>query len=254
MENADQANRKAFRIPISTGIFEHTKRLGKAVYLFMYYIDRTTGEVYHNDGSTTGTVLGGSVCNDADAASTLGVSIDAIGRWRRKLVECQYIRQVRASNGYRIEVLKSKRSWKQYFKNVVNHGRDVIKPQIRYRTTADQIPHNRRSDTAQPQITSPQSLDSARVAGPTLQGLYSDTTDTSPSQAFAHTKPEAESQSERWRADRKRGDAETFAHAQRQLQEQAKWMREGRCAYCGGERLPDSLVCGDCALRQSGAA
>ena len=54
--------------------------------------------------------------------------------------------------------------------------------------------------------------------------------------------------------NRKKNDAENFAHAQRELQQQGKWMLEGKCGYCGGEKLPGLPVCSKCVSRYSGAA
>jgi hypothetical protein len=104
--------RETFRIPISTGIFDHCPEIGEAVWLFMFYIDRTTKEVAR-DGESIGFVYGGRPCDDADAASTLCRSISTIRRWRRRLTIGGYIRIKRTPVGYVITVCNSKKKWER---------------------------------------------------------------------------------------------------------------------------------------------
>ncbi|MGH9866067.1 MAG: hypothetical protein ACRD4H_11695, partial [Candidatus Acidiferrales bacterium] len=64
LENS--ATRKTFRIPVSTGIFEHYPRIGEAIWLLLFYVDRTTEEISASDGRLIGRVLGGCPMRDAE--------------------------------------------------------------------------------------------------------------------------------------------------------------------------------------------
>jgi transposase len=108
----EKTNTQTFMIPISTGIYDHIKSLGSAVYLMIYYVDKTTREVTANDGSKAGRVLGGAPLHDADVARALGVSVFTARRWRSRLARAGYIRQKRTGWGYTIELLKSKKWWR----------------------------------------------------------------------------------------------------------------------------------------------
>jgi len=106
----NKAAPRTFRIPVSTGIFEHTKKIKSALWLFLYYVDRTTKEITDAEsGLLVGQVLGLHPCLDSDAASALGVHFKTIREWRTLLAEGGYIRQTRCSNGYKIEVMKAKK-------------------------------------------------------------------------------------------------------------------------------------------------
>jgi len=54
---------KTYRIPVSTGIFEHCSKIKDALWLFLWYIDKTT------TSGTEGKVLGGSPITDEEPAS-----------------------------------------------------------------------------------------------------------------------------------------------------------------------------------------
>jgi hypothetical protein len=114
---------QTFRIPISNGIFEHCPTIGDAIWYFMWLIDKTTKETVDGDGTGNfiGTVRGGMPCRDADAASTCGVSIKTVMRWRHKLAKAGFIETKRTPTGYSIKVYKSKK-WvsKRVDKNVLS--------------------------------------------------------------------------------------------------------------------------------------
>jgi hypothetical protein len=115
------SDKKAFRIPVWNGLLEHCTEMGEAIWLFLWYIDKTTKEKTNGSGDTLGAVLGGMPCRDSDAASALGVSTRQIGRWRTHLAEKNYIETTRTPVGYSIRVKKSKK-WvgKGSDKNVVS--------------------------------------------------------------------------------------------------------------------------------------
>jgi hypothetical protein len=114
-------NQKTFRIPVSSGLLEHCAEMGEAIWLFLWYIDKTTKEKTNGSGDTLGAVLGGMPCRDSDAADALGISRRQIGRWRSHLTAKNYIETTRTPVGYSIKVKKSKK-WivKGSDKNVVS--------------------------------------------------------------------------------------------------------------------------------------
>jgi hypothetical protein len=98
------ANEKSYRISVSTGIFEHCPDMLASVWLFLWYIDRTTKE-----SNGEGTVLGGMPIIDSKPTSTLRMPVKTIRRWRLHLKKKGYIRTVRTPYGYVITLLKSKK-------------------------------------------------------------------------------------------------------------------------------------------------
>lgn len=116
---------KNFRIPVSNGIFRHYRRLRDGLWLFLWYIDRTTKEVDEEDGSRVGLVLGGRPVRDCDIARDFDCSPRTARSWRQRLVEGNYIRQTRTPIGYRVEVLRSKK-WRP--KAIEDSGSDGEKP------------------------------------------------------------------------------------------------------------------------------
>jgi len=103
---------RTFCVPVSTGIFRHWRRIGEAIWLFLFYIDRTTREFTGADGIRVGAVYGGKPCLDSHVASAFGCSKWTIRNWRSRLAKFAYIRQRRTPAGYTIEVMKSKK-WRE---------------------------------------------------------------------------------------------------------------------------------------------
>lgn len=107
------AEQKAFHFPVSNEIFAEYRRLGDALWLYLFYIDRTTEE-YADNGTTIGRVLGGVPRADADAASALGVTDKTIRKWRARLEGEGFIRSKQTGHGSIVEVLNSKKwIWKR---------------------------------------------------------------------------------------------------------------------------------------------
>jgi hypothetical protein len=97
-------SRHSFWFPIYEGIFEHCSTIQDALWLYTWFIARTTKE---NQGE--GIVLGGMPVADERPARELGTTVKVIRRWRKLLVGGGYIRAVRTGRGYKYTVLKSKR-------------------------------------------------------------------------------------------------------------------------------------------------
>jgi len=98
------SEQRTFRIPVSTGIFEHYKTIGEAIWLLLFLVDRTTKEV-HGEG----VVSGGAPISDADAARAFDCEVKTIRRWRKKLTDGGYIEAIRTPYGFRFKVRKSKK-------------------------------------------------------------------------------------------------------------------------------------------------
>jgi hypothetical protein len=99
-------NEKTFRIPVSTGIFEHCPNMLDSIWLFLWYIDKTTKET---DG--VGLVLGGMPIIDSKPAAALGVPVKTIRRWRKMLAAGGYVTVRRTAYGCCVTLPKSKK-WK----------------------------------------------------------------------------------------------------------------------------------------------
>lgn len=93
-----------YRISVSTGIFEHYKKLKSSIWLLLWYVDKTTME---ENGH--GHVLGGKPLLDSVPAKVLGVSNDTIAAWRENLGRHGYIRARRTPYGHVISVARSKK-------------------------------------------------------------------------------------------------------------------------------------------------
>jgi hypothetical protein len=99
---------QTYRIPVSTGIFDHCSKIKDALWLFLYYIDKTTTR------GPEGRVLGGCPITDEEPASILRVPIKTARRWRRMLTVGDYIQALRTPYGYVITVNKSKKwAWQK---------------------------------------------------------------------------------------------------------------------------------------------
>jgi len=100
-----------FSIPVSNGIFGHRRRIGAAVWVFLWLIDHTTKEIPTADGKVEGLVHGGQPVALGTIASDLEMSWDAIQQHLAQLAIAGYIRKIvhgtGRANGY--AVINSKR-------------------------------------------------------------------------------------------------------------------------------------------------
>jgi hypothetical protein len=108
------AEQKAFHFPVSNEIFKEYRRLGDALWLYLFYIDRTTQERVESDGTIIGRVFGGVPRRDADASSAFGVSDKTIRKWRARLKDKGFIRTKQTGHGSIVEVVNSQKwAWKR---------------------------------------------------------------------------------------------------------------------------------------------
>lgn len=103
------APQRTFRIPVSTGIFDHHPEIGDAIWLLLYYIDKTTAEVPGANGKFTGIVLGGRPVRDREAAERFSCAVKAVRRWRLRLEYHGQIRARRTPFGFVVEVVNSQK-------------------------------------------------------------------------------------------------------------------------------------------------
>jgi hypothetical protein len=106
MENQ---NDRVYFFRVSNGIFEHWRRIQNALWLFEWYIDKTTREDDQPDGSKVGLVLGGMPVRDCEVATVFGCSRRIAFEWRQHLQSQGYIDAKRTPYGYVIKVKNSKK-------------------------------------------------------------------------------------------------------------------------------------------------
>ncbi len=135
----ERRDEKTYRIHVSTGIFEHCPDMLDSVWLFLWYIDRTTEE-----SNGEGRVLGGVPIVDSRPASELRMPVKTIRRWRLHLEEKEYIRIRRTPYGHVITLLKSKKwNWGPTLVQPEKTGaRDLPNGEI----YTKEIPHSGQSD------------------------------------------------------------------------------------------------------------
>ncbi len=131
-----------FYIQISNGLLQsgHRKRMGEAVWEFMWCIDHVT----KIDDDGFGWVLGGKPINLKDMTDAMGVHYTTVSRNIQKLVREGYIVVSYAPYGIIIKVCKAKKRFKKAGGNSVEKPGDRKK---RFSTNA-----NRFSTNAKPNI------------------------------------------------------------------------------------------------------
>ncbi|MGY4689312.1 hypothetical protein [Salibacterium sp. K-3] len=86
----------------------HKKKIGAALWEFLWCIDRVTNEM-EQEGQKSGTVLGGSPVSYSDVANDLGVGKSTVKRNFERLEEENYIHLKRTPYGHIVTVNKSKK-------------------------------------------------------------------------------------------------------------------------------------------------
>lgn len=107
---------ESYPFPTYSGLLEpkHYKKIGNALWLFLWCISSTTKEV-EREGITWGIVLGNKPLKRKDLAEPFGVSERTVQRWLDDLEKYEYIKVTRAPYGYILTVKNSKK-----FKNRVD--------------------------------------------------------------------------------------------------------------------------------------
>jgi len=104
--NGSKPNEINYPVPVSNGLLcpEHRRRIGGAVWEFIWFVDRTTSET-----NGIGKVLGGKPVTYNQIATDLGTSQRTVGEHCKRLMREGYIRMNRTPYGYQVQVMKSKK-------------------------------------------------------------------------------------------------------------------------------------------------
>jgi hypothetical protein len=100
------SEQKGYYFTVWEDTFAHCPRMGGAIWLFLWYIARTTRE-----DNGVGSVLGDTPILDARPAGELHVSVKTVRRWRLNLVRGGFVDAKRTPYGHRITLLNS-RKWR----------------------------------------------------------------------------------------------------------------------------------------------
>ncbi|WP_062052390.1 helix-turn-helix domain-containing protein [Bacillus sp. JCM 19034] len=87
---------------------EHYKRMGNAIWLFLWCISSTTKEI-ERDGETWGIVLGNKPHKTTEIAALFDVNVKTVERWIKRLSDEGYLRITRAPYGLIFTVKNSKK-------------------------------------------------------------------------------------------------------------------------------------------------
>jgi hypothetical protein len=111
--NASGALESTFAIPISSGIFAHCQKIGIAIWVFIWMIDRTTKEVPTEDGCAEGLVYGGKAIRAREIAQDLGMATRTVHAHIEQLISAGYLRRIDYGEGLPsgYSVVRSKK-WK----------------------------------------------------------------------------------------------------------------------------------------------
>jgi IclR helix-turn-helix domain len=88
-----------FAIPISSGLLAHCQKIGIAVWVFLWMIDRTTKEVITTDGYSEGLVYGGKPVRARDIAQDLGMATRTVHAHLEVLIQTGYLRRINYGDG-----------------------------------------------------------------------------------------------------------------------------------------------------------
>lgn len=100
----------SYPFPMYSGLLEHRhyKKIGSAIWLFLWCISSTTSEK-EKDGTVWGIVLGNKPVKISELEEEFGVSDRTIRSWIKTLEDNQYIRVTRAPYGLIFTVRNSKK-------------------------------------------------------------------------------------------------------------------------------------------------
>lgn len=120
---------KSYPFPTYSGLLEpkHYKRIGSAIWLFLWFISSTTKEV-EREGVAWGIVLGNKPLKLSELADQFDVNQKTIQRWIEALEQHGYIRVTRAPYGLIFTVNNSKKfNGERVDKNVQSNESDKTK-------------------------------------------------------------------------------------------------------------------------------
>jgi hypothetical protein len=97
--NAQAFTPTTFAIPISSGLLAHCQKIGIAVWVFLWMIDRTTKEVATTDGHAEGLVYGGRAIRAQEIGLELEMPTRTIQAHLDRLVAHGYLRRLNRTQG-----------------------------------------------------------------------------------------------------------------------------------------------------------
>ncbi|MGP0583674.1 hypothetical protein [Paenibacillus timonensis] len=100
----------SYPFPIYSGLLEpeHYKKIGTAIWLFLWCVSSTTAEI-EEEGTVWGIVLGKKPMKLSEISKRFGVNDKTVSRWLDTLEDHHYIRVTRAARGLIIWVRNSKK-------------------------------------------------------------------------------------------------------------------------------------------------
>jgi len=112
----------SYPFPMYSGLLEpeHYKKIGSAIWLFLWCVSSTTFEK-EEEGTVWGIVLGNKPMKLSEISERFGVNDKTVSRWLDTLEDHHYIRVTRAPRGLILSVRNSKK-WAD--KNVRSQGSD----------------------------------------------------------------------------------------------------------------------------------
>ncbi|MBO2942782.1 hypothetical protein JJQ72_02125 [Paenibacillus sp. F411] len=115
----------SYPFPMYSGLLEpeHYKKIGSAIWLFLWCVSSTTAEI-EEGGTVWGIVLGNKPLKLSEISGRYGVNDKTVSRWLDTLEEHHYIRVTRAPRGLILTVKNSKK-WSD--KNVRSPRSDKTK-------------------------------------------------------------------------------------------------------------------------------
>ncbi|WP_430701168.1 hypothetical protein [Paenibacillus tundrae] len=136
----------SYPFPIYSGILEpeHYKRIGNAIWLFLWCISSTTKEIEEEE-TVWGVVLGGKPMKLSEIAEYFGVNDKTVSRWLNDLETNKYIEVTRAPRGLILKVRNSKKRSDKSVRSVESEQTKVSDHTVGDKT--DMSDHNQSDKT-----------------------------------------------------------------------------------------------------------
>jgi hypothetical protein len=130
-----EMSRDSFPFPVYSGLLEprHYKKIGSAIWLFLWCINATTAE-QERDGVVWGIVLGNKPIKTSDLEPIFGVTERTIRSWIKLLEDHGYIRVTRAPYGLIFTVKNSKKKRKLMDEPEENFRSPPVTPEENFRS------------------------------------------------------------------------------------------------------------------------
>lgn len=136
----------SYPFPIYSGILEpeHYKRIGNAIWLFLWCISSTTKEIEEEE-TVWGVVLGGKPMKLSEIAGYFEVNDKTVSRWLDALEQHQYINVTRAPRGLILKVRNSKKRSDRNVRSVESERTKVSDHEVSDKTNMSDHNHGDRT-------------------------------------------------------------------------------------------------------------